>query len=141
MAITPMQRMLIQRSFAQAANKVEVVMELFYSRAIEFDPSLQPLFKSERYHQGRKIMETLAIIINSLDKLDVLIPLVEGIGKRLTALGVKKSDYPVFGKALLWTLDKGLGSPLIPDTREAWRSVYGDLSKIAVDAAYPDAPV
>lgn len=141
MAITPMQRILIQRTFAQAANKVDVVMELFGNRVIEFDPSLQPLFKAERYHQGRKIMETLAIIINSLDKLDILIPLVEGIAKRLTAYGVKRSHYPIFGTALLWTLEKSLGAPFIPDAREAWRSVYGDLSKIAVDAAYPDVAV
>src|SRR5512135_3531086 len=138
MAITPLQRMLIQRTFAQAAIRTDAVVEMFCSHVVESDPSLQPLFKAERYHQGRKMMETLAIIVNSLDKVDNLTPLIQGVGKRLKACGVKKTHYLLFGSSLLWTLENSLGPPFIPDAREAWRSVYIALSKIAMDAAYLD---
>lgn len=138
MAITPIQRMLVQRTFSQAATKMDSVVETFNKRVVELDPSLQVLIREQRYHQSRKLMQTLAIIVNSLDRWDALIPLIEASGKCLATQGIKKYQYATFGTAMLWTLEKTLGPTFIPDAREAWRSVFNLLSRIATDAAYPD---
>ena len=138
MAITPIQRMLVQRTFAQAATKADAVIEILFNRLIELDPASKPLFAGLQHSQRRKVMQTLAIIVNSLNKPDVLIPLMESLGKQHVSYGVEECHYALFGKAWLWTLEKSLGRTFTPDARESWRSVYHQLSQLAIKEAYPD---
>ena len=135
------QKLLVQKTFEMVAPIAEVAAGLFYGRLFEVDPSLKPLFRGDIKDQGKKLMATLKIAVQSLDRLDQLVPVVQALGRRHLAYGVRDEHYDTVGGALLWTLEKGLGDAFTPEVKEAWATVYGILAKVMKDAANEVAPL
>ena len=119
---------LVQDSFRQVAPIAETAAQLFYARLFELDPDLELLFKGNLTEQGRKLMQMLAVAVNSLDRMDQLLPVVRSLGARHVSYGVRDKDYDTVGQALLWTLRKGLGDGFTPDVEAAWTNVYVTLA-------------
>jgi hemoglobin-like flavoprotein len=135
-AMTPNQIAAIQASFAKVAPISEQAAELFYGRLFEIAPSLKPLFRGDMREQGRKLMATLAIIVNGLANLDVILTSASALAKRHTEYGVKAEDYAPVGEALLWTLERGLDAEWTPELAAAWGAAYGLLSEFMIGEAY-----
>lgn len=119
---------LVQDSFRQVAPIAETAAQLFYARLFELDPDLELLFKGSLTEQGRKLMQMLGLAVNSLDRMDQLLPVVRSLGTRHGSYGVRDQDYDTVGQALLWTLQKGLGEAFTPDVETAWSNVYATLA-------------
>ena len=119
---------LVQDSFRQVAPIAETAAQLFYARLFELDPDLELLFKGNLSEQGRKLMQMLGLAVNSLDRMDQLLPVVQSLGTRHVSYGVRDKDYDTVGKALLWTLRKGLGQAFTPEVEAAWSDVYATLA-------------
>jgi hemoglobin-like flavoprotein len=126
---------LVQDSFRQVAPIAETAAQLFYARLFELDPDLELLFKGNLTEQGRKLMQMLALAVNSLDRMEQILPVVRSLGARHVAYGVRDKDYDTVGKALLWTLRKGLGEAFTPDVEAAWRNVYATIASTMKGAA------
>jgi hemoglobin-like flavoprotein len=133
--MTPRQKTLVQSTWTQVVPIAETAAELFYGRLFELDPALRPLFKSDTKEQGRKLIRMIGVAVDGLDQLRELLPAVEDLGRRHAGYGVEDADYETVGAALLWTLDKGLGSGFTPEVEEAWATVYGLLATTMKDAA------
>jgi nitric oxide dioxygenase len=134
--VTPDQKILVKESFGLVAPMADAAAELFYNRLFELDPSLRPMFRGDMQSQGRKLMQTIAVVVRGLDRLETLIPAVEALGRRHVAYGAKAEHYPVVGAALLWTLEKGLGADWTPDVAKAWTAAYATLSEFMIAQAY-----
>ncbi|HSE24404.1 MAG TPA: globin family protein [Pyrinomonadaceae bacterium] len=119
---------LVQDSFRQVAPIAETAAQLFYARLFELDPDLELLFKGNLSEQGRKLMQMLGLAVNSLDRMEQLLPAVQSLGTRHVSYGVRDKDYDTVGQALLWTLQKGLGEAFTPDVEAAWSEVYATLA-------------
>ena len=119
---------LVQDSFRQVAPIAETAAQLFYARLFELDPDLELLFKGNLTEQGRKLMQMLTLAVSSLDRMEQLLPVVRSLGTRHVSYGVRDKDYDTVGKALLWTLRKGLGEAFTPDVELAWTNVYTTLA-------------
>ena len=119
---------LVQDSFRQVAPIAETAAQLFYARLFELDPDLELLFKGNLSEQGRKLMQMLGLAVNSLDRMEQLLPTVQSLGTRHVSYGVRDKDYDTVGQALLWTLQKGLGEAFTPDVEAAWSEVYATLA-------------
>ena len=119
---------LVQDSFRQVAPIAETAAQLFYARLFELDPDLELLFKGNLTEQGRKLMQMLGLAVNSLDRMEQLLPVVRSLGTRHVNYGVRDKDYDTVGQALLWTLWKGLGEAFTPDVEAAWSNVYATLA-------------
>ena len=126
---------LVQRTFAIIAPIADDAAALFYRRLFEIDPSLQAMFKGDMVEQRRKLMQMLTAAVKGLPRLDRLVPVVEDLGRRHTGYGVIDAHYDTVGAALLWTLEKGLGSAFTPDVKDAWATVYGVLASTMKNAA------
>jgi len=126
---------LVQSTFAIIAPIADDAAALFYRRLFEIDPDLRQMFKSDAAEQRRKLMQMLTAAVKGLPRLDRLIPVVEDLGRRHAGYGVRDEHYDTVGAALLWTLEKGLGSAFTPDVREAWTTVYGLLASTMKNAA------
>jgi hemoglobin-like flavoprotein len=135
------QKLLVQKTFEMVAPIAEVAAGLFYGRLFEVDPSLKPLFRGDLKDQGKKLMSTLKVAVQSLDRLDALIPTVQALGRRHLAYGVRDEHYDTVGACLLWTLEKGLGAAFTPEVKDAWATVFGVLAKVMKDAANEVAPL
>ena len=137
--MTPEQKKLVQQSFAKVLPIKEQAAELFYGRLFELDPSLRPMFKGDMKRQGAMLMSVLAMAVNGLDRLHAIVPAVEALGRRHVGYGVRDEHYETVGAALLWTLEKGLGTAFTPETRAAWAACYGLLAGVMKDAAAEQA--
>ena len=133
--VTNTQKVLVQESFAAVAPIADDAAALFYRRLFELDPSLERMFKGNMTEQRRKLMQMLTAAVKGLDRLDQLVPVVEDLGRRHVGYGVADEHYDIVGAALLWTLEKGLGSAFTPEVKDAWIAVYGLLAGTMKNAA------
>ncbi len=134
--MTPDQVKLVQQSFAKVAPISETAAVLFYDRLFEIAPKVKSMFPTDLTEQRRKLMATLAVVVNGLGNLESVLPAASALAKRHVSYGAKAEHYPVVGAALLWTLEKGLGDGWTPDVAEAWTTAYGTLSGFMISEAY-----
>ena len=137
--MTPEQVKAVQDSFDKVKPIAEQAAALFYGRLFEIAPEVKPLFRGDMAEQGRKLMATLATVVNSLDNLEAVLPAASALAKRHVEYGVKAADYAPVGAALLWTLEKGLGDLWTPELAAAWGEAYKVLSEFMIAEAYGPA--
>jgi hemoglobin-like flavoprotein len=139
--MTPEQRQIVKATFALVEPISETAAALFYGRLFDLDPSLRPMFRGDIAEQGRKLMQTIAVVVHGLDRLANLIPAVEALGRRHGGYGVRDEHYATVASALLWTLEQGLGPAFTPAAREAWTAAYTTLASVMQRAAAEAVPV
>lgn len=131
----------LQQSFSLVEPIAETAASLFYGRLFELDPALRPLFKSDLKAQGEKLMSSLKLVVTGLNNPERIIPAVRSLGQRHAGYGVQPEHYNTVGAALLWTLEKGLGTAYTPEVEAAWVSAFGLLSGLMQEAAAELTPV
>ena len=136
--MTPQQIDLVQSSFGKVAPIADAAAAIFYARLFEIAPRVKPLFHSDMAEQGRKLMTTLAVVVNGLRDLEAILPAARALAIRHAGYGVAAADYAPVGEALLWTLEKGLGDGFTPEVAAAWTAAYGALSGVMIAAAYDE---
>jgi hemoglobin-like flavoprotein len=133
--MTQEQKHLVQTTFARVVPIADTAAALFYQRLFELDPTVRALFKTDLTEQGRKLMQMIGVAVRGLDRLDELGLAVRDLGTRHAAYGVKDGHYETVGAALLWTLERGLGSEFTPEVEQAWTAAYGVLAATMKEAA------
>lgn len=134
--MTPQQQDLIRASWASVAPIADDAARLFYDRLFELDPSLRPMFAhTDMAGQRKVLMQTLAVVVKSIDRLETLVPAVEALGRRHVGYGVRPGHYATVGRALLDTLETGLGGAFTPAVREAWSEAYTLLAGVMLAAS------
>ncbi len=134
--MTQEQVALVQQSFAKVAPISGQAAIIFYDRLFEIAPQVKAMFPSDMTEQRKKLMATLAVVVNGLTNLESVLPAASALAKRHVSYGAKPEHYPVVGSALLWTLEKGLGTDWTSDVADAWSAAYGTLSGFMISEAY-----
>jgi len=137
--MTPDQVRLVQQSFAKVAPIADQAAIIFYDRLFEVAPAVKALFPADLAEQRKKLMATLAAVVNGLSNIESILPAASALATRHVAYGAKAEHYPVVGGALLWTLQKGLGEAWTPDVAAAWTAAYATLSTYMISEAYGSA--
>ena len=138
--MTSDQVQLVQQSFAKVAPIADQAAVLFYDRLFETAPQVKAMFPADISEQRKKLMATLAVVVNGLGDLKSVLPAASALARRHVTYGAKAEHYPVVGAALLWTLEKGLGEGWTPAVADAWTSAYGTLSGFMIAEAYGRPP-
>jgi hemoglobin-like flavoprotein len=134
--MTPANQQLIRTSWAAVDPMADDAAKLFYARLVELDPRLSAYFRyTDMEKQRMVLMQTLAVVVNNIDRLDQIIPEVEALGRRHAGYGVKADHYPIVGSALLWTLHHALGDAFTDETGYAWADAYRRVSSAMLEAA------
>ncbi|WP_076862579.1 globin family protein [Bradyrhizobium mercantei] len=128
-----------QVKLVQVAPISEQAAVIFYDRLFEVAPAVKAMFPSDMAEQRKKLIATLAVVVNGLSNLSSVLPAASALAKRHVNYGAKPAHYPVVGGALLWTLEKGLGEAWTPDVAAAWTTAYGTLSGYMIAEAYSGA--
>jgi len=128
--VTPQQIELVQSSFRKVVPIAGTAADLFYDRLFEIAPTVRPMFPDDLAEQKKKLIGMLATAVNSLDKLDTIVPAVQDLGRRHKGYGVSDDHYTPVGAALLWTPEQGLGSDFTPDVKVAWTEAYTTLAGV-----------
>jgi nitric oxide dioxygenase len=137
--MTPQQISVIQANWALVVLIQDTAAGLFYQRLFVLDPEVRPLFKGNLAAQGKKLMQALGFIVNSLARFDELVPVAQDMARRHVDYGVKAEHYDSVGAALLWTLEQGLGPAFTDEARAAWTTAYATLAGVMKEAAYAPA--
>jgi len=135
--MTPDQVKLVQQSFARVVPIADKAAEIFYDRLFEIAPAVRSLFHGDMAEQRRRLMATLAVVVNGLNNLPSVLPAASALAKRHVSYGVKPEHYSVVGEALLWTLARGLGPQWSSEVAAAWTAAYATLSGYMIAEAYP----
>lgn len=127
----------VQSSWAQVLPIAPQAAAIFYDELFTLDPSLRTLFKSDMQAQGTRLMQMIGTAVGQLDRLDALVPVLQGLGRRHTGYGVVPRHYAIVGAALLATLSKGLGPAFTAEVEAAWVEAYGVISTVMCEAREP----
>jgi hemoglobin-like flavoprotein len=133
MPITDAQIEHIQRTFKVVAQDADGAAALFYQRLFEIAPQVRPMFKHDMTEQGRKLMQTLSIVVHGLTRLDDIVPAIHALGKRHVDYGVTREQYDLVGEALLWTLAAALGDEWTEDVAKSWIEAYTLVAETATE--------
>jgi len=134
--MTPDQVAMVQDSFRKVAPIADQAAVIFYDRLFETSPQVRKMFPDDITEQRRKLMATLGVVVTGLSKLDTVLPAASALAKKHVSYGVEAAHYPVVGAALLYTLEKGLGSAWTPELNDAWTAAYTTLSGFMIGEAY-----
>ena len=109
--------------------------QVFYKRLFELDPSTKPMFKADMQEMTRQLMQTVGMIVTGLSTPHEVMSLVAEHGRKHVEYGVVEAHYETVRTALLWTLDKILGSEFTPEAQAAWAEAYDFIAKVMKEAA------
>jgi hemoglobin-like flavoprotein len=122
---------LVQRSWSVIAARADAAAKMFYARLFELDPRARQLFaNSDAEQQERKLMQMLALSVNSLSNLSELTPAIESLGRRHVAYGVSDEQYETLRRALFFMLAEVLGPAFDESMQAAWTEIYGELAGV-----------
>lgn len=133
--MTPQQIDILKSSWAKVVPIKDTAAELFYGKLFELDPAVKPLFKGDMKEQGRKLMAAINTVVNGVDNLGPMVPVLQDMGKRHVAYGVTDAHYDTVGAALIWTLGQGLGEAFTPEVKDVWVGAYTTIAGVMKEAA------
>ena len=91
----------VRHSFDHVWSVSRQTVDLFYERLFEITPELRSLFPAESNEMKQKFISTLAVIVGSLNNVDLVFPMVDTLTKHHVDYGVQPAYYPTIGEALL----------------------------------------
>ena len=125
--MTSQQRQLVRHSFDAVRDLSGPVALLFYGKLFELDPSARRLFHIDLAVQARKIIDTLATVVESLDRFESIRPRLAELGHQHVGYGVRLEQYDTVSAALIWAIGQALGADFDSATRDAWRLALADV--------------
>ena len=134
--MTPAQQQLIRTSWNAVEPIADDAATMFYDRLFESDPTVRPLFGyTDMDTQRRALMQMFAVVVRYIDRLDGITPELQALGRRHAGYGVGIDHYASVGRALIGTLEQGLGDAFTHETAIAWADAYRRVSSVMIEAA------
>jgi nitric oxide dioxygenase len=135
LTLSAKQKRLVRESFDSMMEYENSVLVLFYGRLFEIAPEARSLFKIDIREQSGKLMETLRIVIEALDRFEQLFPHLAELGRKHVGYGVEPYLYEKLRSALLWALGQALGAQFDRETRAGWDGLLTAVSAAMLEAA------
>lgn len=127
---------LLEKTFAQVSPQAIEFSASFYKTLFHHTPSLESLFEAVNQEaQERKLIFSLAAIIENLRNPDVLQPALKSLGARHFQVGTLEAHYPLVGQALLETFADYLGEDWTPRVAAAWTQAYEAIAVTMLEGA------
>ena len=138
--MTPRQIELVRDSLSIVAADPSRFSALFYNRLFAIHPELRDIFPADMGAQQAKFVETLAIVVAALDRLEVIAPDLAAMGARHTGYGTEPHHYEWVRGALNWALGQVLRKDFTLDLQLAWNAAYRRVAEaMQQGAAAPTA--
>jgi hemoglobin-like flavoprotein len=115
----------VRHTWAKLAPITERAAAIFYDRLFELDPSVRALFAAtDLGKHGPKFAQTVAIVVDLLDREEELLAALRTLGRRHAAYGVGWRHYGLAADALFTALECCLGPAFTAEARAAWSVSY-----------------
>lgn len=130
---------LLEDSFVQVKSVSTEFTQRFYTTLFADYPEVQSLFAgTDMDVQGKKLFQSLTVVIHHLRQPDVLSSALHGLGTQHLQYGVLPQHYPMVGSSLLKAFAATLGTAWTLETQQAWAEAYEVVAQLMLaGATYP----
>lgn len=128
--MTPTQISVVQASWQKVDEKNHEVAEMFYQRLFELAPDLRQFYQADLQEYGTRLMRNLGNAVESLARLDSVLPMLQEFGQQRFERGIKDGHETAVRNAMLWALEQRLAEAFTQDVRTAWNETYSLLTGI-----------
>ena len=139
--MTPEEISLVQSSFERVRAQLPAVATGFYQELFRLDPALRPLFTTDMTEQKVRFTVKLSEIVRAIPRLDDLLSQTRELGARHAGYGVRATDYPKVGAALITAIAAVLGPGFDDQTRHAWELAYNLVAETMLEGAASARPI
>lgn len=111
------------------------ITQVFYKNMLGENPEIRAMFNPEKQKDGsqpKALAMTVLAAAQNIERLEVLIPAVEKIGRTHVNLNVKPEHYPIVGKYLLGAIKEVLGDVATDEVLTAWGEAYGVIADVFI---------
>lgn len=131
--MTPKQIQLVKRSFEAAAMRPDRLADLFFVGLGTSDAACWRRLKRLGV-PDHELIEGLAAIVGSLDRLHPIVPVLEWLAFRGVRHGLGAPQYHAIGEALVAALAGALRDAFTAEHRQAWTAACQAVADIMVRA-------
>ncbi|MBD2484881.1 globin domain-containing protein [Planktothrix sp. FACHB-1365] len=130
---------LVETSFEKIKPHAVEFVASFYQNLFEAYPETQHLFgKTDMDKQGKKLLNSLILLVEGLRTPEVLVPILKDLGARHKGYGTVAEYYPLVGEILLQTFADYLQEDWTPEVAQAWLEIYTTTSQLMLEGAGVD---
>ena len=127
---------LLRSSFDLIAPKADLLAERFYDRLFADYPHLEPLFvDADIEDQQQKLIQSLAVVIKSLDNAKALTRYLHDLGGRHAEYGATEEDYEPVALTLLTVMAEIAGKAWNKKLESAWGDALSAVAEIMLEGA------
>lgn len=116
------------------------IVDDFYSKLFELDPSLRIVFKNDLGEQKRKLMQSLGFVVANMNSPMTLLPVIRHFGRRHALYGAQPTLFASAKQAFLYALSKHLGEAFTAEAQSAWNALLEMLITPMLAGAHDAAP-
>ncbi len=128
----------LQESFTALSSEGEAIAKRFYERLFDIYPETHKLFEGVSVSgQEKKLLASLVLLVQNIQKPDVLNEYLTGLGARHMHYGVVAEDFPKVAENLLAVLEEFAGELWTTEVSVAWENTLNNVAKIMLDAYEP----
>lgn len=129
---------LLQDSLKAISHKGDELVATFYNILFSRYPAVRPLFDGVRMpEQKNKLLRSIVLVVRNLEKPEVLVPYLQGLGRMHVAYGAEDGHYDAVGECLLEALAQTAGPIWNDELETAWGDAYGTIAGLMKQGAGP----
>jgi hemoglobin-like flavoprotein len=129
--MTPEHASLVRESWPAIAANADALAANFYVYLFEIDATAARLFAGvDMVAQRAKLTQSLALIVQTVDDPDLLLPAIAALGRRHATYGIADRHFDSVGSALLRALSNALGDAFTIEMHDAWAEAYGFIAAV-----------
>ena len=124
----------MRANFAKAAAAGDEAPLYFYSHLFLSHPETRRMFPVSMAHQRDRLFQALGQVVDMVDDLDALVPVLQALGRDHRKFGTAAEHYPAVGASLLATLQH-FDDQWNPQLAQDWTAAYQLVAQVMIEAA------
>lgn len=136
MTLTDEQKQILKTTSPIFKENGKEITSIIYKHMFAAHPELLNIFNRTNQKNGAQpfaLANTIYLVIENIDHLDVLFPQILLIAHKHRASTVQPEHYPIVGKYLIMAIDEFLGGMGDPSILSAWTAAYNRLASIFIN--------
>jgi hemoglobin-like flavoprotein len=120
----------LRNSFQAITPAADAFADRFYERIFAAAPEVRALFPVDMHAQKKKLLATLAWIVENLEKGEELKATLRALGRRHDAYGAQPAHYPVVAAAMIGAMADVAGTAWNSEIEGDWRTALERVADI-----------
>lgn len=134
--MTERQISLVNAAAERIALEADENAALFFGRLFTIAPYLRPQFGRDLRSEGRALVARLIALAASLDRFELAAAELAALAEQNARTGFTEAHYDIAASALLWTLERSLGSLYTEEMNNAWVAFAVRVTVVMKEAAH-----